>query len=57
MLNSDLDVLDIILKECDVMGAELDVDKLSDYLVPELTRWLLCRGLNVKGTKQKLIKR
>ncbi|KAK3908153.1 Ubiquitin carboxyl-terminal hydrolase 8 [Frankliniella fusca] len=53
----NFDQSDPVLTEQDVMGAELDVENLGQYHVPELKRWLECRGVRRGTTKQALIKK
>ena len=43
--------------ESDIPGASLKGRQPNDLTVPELKRWLSCRGGTVRGTKADLVKR
>jgi len=45
------------LKENDVPGASLKERDPSELKIPELKRWLQCRGASMKGKKINLIER
>ena len=46
-----------ILREKDIPGASLNVRDPSELKIPELKRWLACRGAPQKGKKANLVAR
>ena len=46
-----------ILREKEIPGASLDGGDPSELKVPELKRWLACRGAPQKGKKADLVAR
>ena len=45
------------LREEDIPGASLHGREPSDLKIPELKRWLACRGAPLKGKKADLVAR
>ena len=45
------------LREDDVPGASLKGQQPNALKIPELKRWLLCRGASVRGKKADLVSR
>lgn len=50
-------VKQIVLTEEDIPGAKLPRGKAEECTVPQLRRWLLCRGAKTSGKKAELVKR
>jgi len=47
----------ILLTEADIPGASLDGKAPTELNIPQLKRWLACRGAPVNGKKPELIQR
>ena len=47
----------MVLTENDIPGASLGDRDPSDLKIPELKRWLACRGAPLKGKKTDLVTR
>ena len=45
------------LRECDIPGASLNGRTPAQLTVPQLKRWLACRGASVGGRKVELVQR
>ena len=50
-------VKQIVLTEEDIPGAKLPRENADECTVPQLRRWLLCRGAKTSGKKAELVKR
>lgn len=50
-------VKQIALTEEDIPGAKLPRENAEECTVPQLRRWLLCRGAKTSGKKAELVKR
>ena len=50
-------VKQIVLTEEDIPGAKLPRGNAEECTVPQLRRWLLCRGAKTSGKKAELVKR
>ena len=50
-------VKQIVLTEEDTPGAKLPRGNAEECTVPQLRRWLLCRGAKTSGKKAELVKR
>ena len=50
-------VKQIVLTEEDIPGAKLPRENAEDCTVPQLRRWLSCRGAKTSSKKAELIKR
>ena len=50
-------VKQIVLTEEDIPGAKLPRGNAEECTVPQLRRWLLCRGVKISGKKAELVKR
>ena len=47
----------VVLCEEDIPGAKLPRENVEECTVPQLRRWLLCRGAKTSGKKADLVKR
>ena len=47
----------VVLCEEDIPGAKLPRENPEECTVPQLRRWLLCRGAKTSGKKVDLVKR
>ena len=56
-IDNDEDDAVLLLTESDIPGASLDGKDPSELNVPQLKRWLNCRGAPVNGKKPELIQR
>ena len=56
-INDDEDDVVLLLTESDIPGASLDGKDPTELNVPQLKRWLTCRGAPVNGKKPELIQR
>ena len=57
LLRADTTVYTMELCEEDVPGASLQGRDPSELKIPELKRWLTCRGAPLKGKKADLVAR
>jgi len=46
-----------LLKESDIPGASLNGKHPTEINIPQLKRWLICRGAPTTGNKPELIER
>ena len=49
--------LKVILSEEDIPGARIPRETVQQCSVPQLKRWLLCRGAKTTGNKKALVTR
>ena len=50
-------VKQIVLTEEDIPGAKLPRENAEECTVPQLRRWLSCKGAKTSGKKAELVKR